>query len=96
MTKHPRCTFGFSMNKNNLKKCWDGLEKQFSVDCPKKVILFDQTDHKVLMLDPNKKQPTFFRDMEKIKERLKKEKNSENKKKIVKKKKIMKILMKKI
>ena len=83
ITKHPRCTFGLicSMNKNNLKKCWDGLEKQFSVDCPKKVILFDQTDHKVLMLDPNKKKPTFFRDMEKIKERLKKEKNSDNKKK---------------
>ena len=76
ITKHPRCTFGLicSMNKKNLEKCWDGLEKQFSVDCPKKVILFDQTDHKELMLDPNKKKPSFFRDTQKIKERLKKEK----------------------
>ena len=77
ITKHPRCTFGLicSMNKKNLKNCWDGLEKQFSVDCPKKVILFDQSDHNALMLEPEKKRPSFFRDMQKIKERLKKEKN---------------------
>ena len=83
ITKHPRCTFALisSMNKKNLKNCWDGLEKQFSVDCPKKVILFDQTDHKQLMLDPEKKKPSFFRDMQKIKEHLKKEKNSNDKKK---------------
>ena len=83
ITKHPRCTFGLicSMNKKNLNNCWDGLEKQFSVDCPKKVILIDQTDHKEIMLDPNKKKPSFFRDMQKIKEHLKKEKISDNKKK---------------
>ena len=84
ITKHPRCTFALisSMNKKNLKNCWDGLEKQFSVDCPKKVILFDQTDHKQLMLDPEKKKPSFFRDMQKIKEHLKKEKNSDKNKDI--------------
>ena len=82
ITKHPRCIFGLisSMNKKNLKNCWDGLEKQFSVDCPKKVILFDQTDHKTLMLDPEKKKPSFYRDMQKIKEHLKKEKNSDKNK----------------
>ena len=84
ITKHPRCTFALisSMNKKNLKNCWDGLEKQFSVDCPKKVILFDQTDHKQLMLDPEKKKPSFFRDMQKIKEHLKKEKTSDKNKDI--------------
>ena len=38
ITKYPICTFGLicSMNKKNLKNCMDGLEKQYSVDCPKK------------------------------------------------------------
>ena len=57
------------------------MEKQFSVDCPKKVILFDQTDHRELTLDPENKKPSFFRDMQKIKEHLKKEKNTDNNKK---------------
>ena len=82
ITNHPRCTFGLlcSMNKKNLKNCWDGLEKQFSVDCPKKVILFDQTDHRELMLDPEKKKPSFFRDIQKIKDHLKMENNTDNNK----------------
>ena len=82
ITKHPRCTFGLlcSMNKKNLKNCWEGLEKQFSVDCPKKVILFDQTDHRELMLDPEKEKPSFFRDMQKIKDHLKMENNTDNNK----------------
>ena len=46
-----------------------------------KKIFFDQIDNKELFLDPNTKKPNFFRDMQKIKEHLKKEKNSDNKKK---------------
>ena len=83
VTNHPRCSFGLlcSMNYKNLKNCWDGLEKQFSKECPKKVILFDQKDHEEIMLDPNKKKPTFLRKMSKIIEHLKKEKQMEDKKK---------------
>jgi hypothetical protein len=69
------------MNYKNLKNCWDGLEKQFSKECPKKVILFDQKDHEEIMLDQNKKKPTFLRKMSKIIEHLKKEKQMEDKKK---------------
>ena len=83
VTNHPRCSFGLlcSMNYKNLKNCWDGLEKQFSKECPKKVILFDQKDHEEIMLDQNKKKPTFLRKMSKIIEHLKKEKQMEDKKK---------------
>ena len=83
VTNHPRCSFGLlcSMNYKNLKNCWDGLEKQFSKECPKKVILFDQKDHEEIMLDKNKKKPTFLRKMSKIIEHLKKEKQMEDKKK---------------
>ena len=85
------------MNKKNLKNCWEGLEKQFSVDCPKKVILFDQTDHRELMLDPEKKKPSFFRDIQKIKDHLKMEKiQIIINKKIILKELTMKISMKKI
>lgn len=79
VTKHPRCTFGLicSMTYRNLKNCWDGLEKQFSYVCPKKIIFIDQKDHEQIMLDPNKKKMTFFRDMKKIIEHLKREKEKE-------------------
>ena len=81
VTKHPRCTFGLicSMTYRNLKNCWDGLEKQFSCDCPKKVIFIDQKNHEQIMLDPNKKKMSFFRDMKKIIEHLKREKEKEMK-----------------
>ena len=54
VTKHPRCVFGLlcSMSFKNLKNCWEGLEKQFSELCPKKVIFFDQKDHEEIKL-PN-------------------------------------------
>ena len=83
VTKHPRCTFGLicSMTYRNLKNCWDGLEKQFSCDCPKKVIFIDQKDHEQIMLDPNKKKMSFFRSMKKIIEHLKREKEKELKSK---------------
>ena len=83
VTKHPRCVFGLicSMSFKNLKNCWDGLEKQFSDICPKKVIFFDQKDHEVIMIDPNKKKPQFFRKMQKILEHLKKDKEQNNKNK---------------
>ena len=83
VTKHPRCVFGLicSMSFKNLKNCWDGLEKQFSDICPKKVIFFDQKDHEEIMIDPNKKKPQFFRKMQKILEHLKKDKEQNNKNK---------------
>ena len=81
VTKHPRCTFGLisSMTYRNLKNCWDGLEKQFSYDCPKKIIFIDQKDHEQIMLDPNKKKMSFFRDMKKIIEHLNRKKEKEMK-----------------
>jgi len=83
VTKHPRCVFGLicSMSFKNLKNCWEGLEKQFSELCPKKVIFFDQKDHEEIMIDPNKKKPQFFRKMQKILEHLKKDKEQNNKNK---------------
>ena len=79
VTKHPRCNFGLisSMTHRNLKNCWEALEKQFSQDCPKKIILIDQKDHEQVMLDPNMKKMSFFRSMKKIMELLKKEKAKE-------------------
>ena len=80
ITKHPRCSFGLlsSMSYKNLKNCWDGLEKQFNNDCPKNIIFIDQKDHDEV-LEPNSKKKKFYRNMEKIIEHLKKEKNIKNK-----------------
>ena len=82
ITSHIRCTFGLlcSMSYKNLKNCWDGLEKQFSQKCPKKVVFFDQKAHEEIMLDPNKKKPSYFRNMKKILEQLKKDKDINKKK----------------
>ena len=81
VTKHPRCAFGLlcSMSYKNMKNCWDGLEKQFSNICPKKVLFFDQKDHDEIK-EPQQK-PSFYRNMSKIIEHLKKEKNTNNKNK---------------
>ena len=69
VTKHPRCVFGLinSMMPYNVKNCWDGLEKQFSDICPKKVVFFAQYEH--------------VRKMQKILEHLKKDKEQNNKNK---------------
>jgi hypothetical protein len=82
ITSHIRCTFGLlcSMSYKNLKNCWDGLEKQFSQKCPKKIVFFDQKAHEEIMLDPNKKKPSYFRNMKKILEQLKKDKDINKKK----------------
>ena len=79
IAKHPRCSLGLisSMTYRNLKNCWDALEKQFNNICPKKLIFIDQKDHDQIMLDPNKKKMSFFRNMQKIIERLKREKEKE-------------------
>ena len=79
IAKHPRCCFGLisSMTYRNLKNCWDALEKQFSKICPKKIIFIDQKDHDQIMLDPNKKKMSFYRNMKKIIEHLKREKEKE-------------------
>jgi len=60
--KHPRCNFGLlsSMSYKNLKSCWDGLEKQFSSDCPKDIIFIDQKQHKEVAV-PNSKKMKFYR-----------------------------------
>lgn len=79
IAKHPRCNFGIisSMTYRNLKNCWEGLEKQFSKDCPKKIIIVDQKDHEQVMLDKDNKKMSFFRSMKKILEHLKREKEKE-------------------
>ena len=83
IAKHPRCCFGIisSMTYRNLKNCWDGLEKQFTNDCPKNVIFIEQNDHEKIPLDPNSKKLSFFRSMKKIIEHLSAEKKKELKKK---------------
>lgn len=79
IARHPRCSFGLlsSMAFRNLKNCWDALERQFSKLCPRKVLFFEQKDHDQIMLDQNKKKMTFFRNMEKIIDHLKREKQKE-------------------
>ena len=83
IAKHPRCCFGIisSMTYRNLKNCWDGLEKQFTNECPKNVIFIDQNDHEKIQLDPKNKKMSFFRSMKKIIEHLSAEKKKELKKK---------------
>ena len=83
IAKHPRCCFGIisSMTYRNLKNCWDGLEKQFTNECPKNVIFIEQNDHEKIRLDPNSKKLSFFRSMKKIIEHLSAEKKKELKKK---------------
>lgn len=79
IARHPRCSFGLlsSMAFRNLKNCWDALERQFSKLCPRKVLFFEQKDHDQIMLDQSKKKMTFFRNMEKIIDHLKREKQKE-------------------
>ena len=78
--KHPRCNFGLlsSLSYKNLKSCWDGLEKQFSSDCPKDIIFIDQKLHKEIF-DSNSKKMKFYRSMENIKNYLKERKKDKNK-----------------
>ena len=78
--KHPRCNFGLlsSLSYKNLKSCWDGLEKQFSSDCPKDIIFIDQKQHKEVAV-PNSKKMKFYRSMENIKNYLKERKKDKNK-----------------
>ena len=83
IAKHPRCCFGIisSMTYRNLKNCWDGLEKQFTNECPKNVIFIEQNDHEKIQLDPKSKKLSFSRSMKKIIEHLSAEKKKELKKK---------------
>lgn len=91
IAKHPRCAFGLlcSMNYKNLKNCWDGLEKQYSNDCPKNIIFFDQkTGHDEAVEEKidektkkTYKKSIFYRSMKKIIEHLKNEKSKKKKKK---------------
>ena len=75
---NPRCHFGLisSMAYRNLKACWDALEKldnDINNLCPKNIIFIDQNLHSSVQ-DEKSKKKTFFRDMAKIVEYLKKNK----------------------
>ena len=74
---HPRCVFGLlsSMKYFNLKKCWEGLEKQFSKICPKNIYYFDQACHEEISEKPEDKKKSYFRSLNKIIENLKNNKN---------------------
>ena len=75
---NPRCHFGLisSMAYRNLKACWDALEKldnDINNLCPKNIIFIDQNLHSSVQ-DEKSKKKTFYRDMAKIVEYLKKSK----------------------
>ena len=75
---NPRCHFGLisSMAYRNLKACWDALEKldnDINNLCPKNIIYIDQNLHGSVQ-DEKSKKKTFYRDMAKIVEYLKKSK----------------------
>ena len=75
---NPRCHFGLisSMAYRNLKACWDALEKldnDINNLCPKNIIFIDQNLHDSVQEEKSKKK-TFYRDMAKIVEYLKKSK----------------------
>ena len=75
---NPRCHFGLisSMAYRNLKACWDALEKldnDINNLCPKNIIFIDQNLHNSVQ-DEKSKKKTFYRDMAKIVEYLKKSK----------------------
>ena len=75
---NPRCYFGLisSMAYRNLKACWDALEKldnDINNLCPKNIIFIDQNLHGSVQ-DEKSKKKTFYRDMAKIVEYLKKSK----------------------
>ena len=75
---NPRCHFGLisSMAYRNLKACWDALEKldnDINNLCPKNIIFIDQNLHGSVQ-DEKSKKKTFYRDMGKIVEYLKKSK----------------------
>jgi hypothetical protein len=76
---NPRCHFGLisSMAYRNLKACWDALEKldnDINGLCPKNIVYIDQNSHEATVQDEKSKKKTFYRDMNKIVEYLKKNK----------------------
>ena len=76
VTNYPRCVFGLlcSMQEHNIKKCWAGLELQFSKICPKNIIYLPQDVHEKL------DEKAYLRNMKRIKEYLKQIKKIEIKK----------------
>ena len=74
ITTHPRCYFGIisSMDLKNINKAINGLSIKF-YDCfPKKYFVIDKSYHIVIKEDGKK--DTYFRDMSKIKNYLKRNK----------------------
>ena len=83
VVSNPRCNFGLisSMTYKNLKACWEALGKidnEINELYPKTIIYIDQNLHDQSQEDPKNKKKSFFRNMNKIIEYLKKDKKNKN------------------
>ena len=83
VVSNPRCNFGLisSMTYKNLKACWEALGKidnEINELYPKTIIYIDQNLHDQAQEDPKNKKKSFFRNMNKIIEYLKKDKKNKN------------------
>ena len=83
VVSNPRCNFGLisSMTYKNLKACWEALGKidnEINELCPKTIIYIDQNLHDQAQEDPKNKKKSFFRNLNKIIEYLKKDKKNKN------------------
>ena len=83
VVSNPRCNFGLisSMTYKNLKACWEALGKidnEINELYRKTIIYIDQNLHDQGQEDPKNKKKSFFRNMNKIIEYLKKDKKNKN------------------
>ena len=83
VVSNPRCNFGLisSMTYKNLKACWEALGKidnEINELYPKNITYIDQNLHDQAQEDPKNKKKSFFRNMNKIIEYLKKDKKNKN------------------
>ena len=83
VVSNPRCNFGLisSMTYKNLKACWEALGKidnEINELYPKNITYIDQNLHDQGQEDPKNKKKSFFRNMNKIIEYLKKDKKNKN------------------
>lgn len=83
VVSNPRCNFGLisSMTYKNLKACWEALGKidnEINELYPKNITYIDQNLHDQSQEDPKNKKKSFFRNMNKIIEYLKKDKKNKN------------------
>lgn len=83
VVSNPRCNFGLisSMTYKNLKACWEALGKidnEINELYPKNITYIDQNLHDQGQEDPKNKKKSFFRNLNKIIEYLKKDKKNKN------------------